>query len=138
MKKVAGTLRLDLAQYREMAAFAQFGSELDAATQAQLARGSRLTELLKQPQYEPQEVHRQILSIFLGTEGYLDEVPLEDIETVNSDFLAFMEASHSQVVNDLKEKPELTDEIREALTSAINEFVKTIKKEESAPTETSS
>ena len=138
MKKVAGTLRLDLAPYREMAAFAQFGSELDAATQAQLARGSRLTELLKQPQYEPQEVHRQILSIFLGTEGYLDEVPLEDIETVNSDFLAFMEASHSQVVNDLKEKPELTDEIREALTSAINEFVKTIKKEESAPTETSS
>ena len=78
------------------------------------------------------------MSIFLGTEGYLDEVPLEDIETVNSDFLAFMEASHSQVVNDLKEKPELTDEIREALTSAINEFVKTIKKEESAPTETSS
>ncbi len=138
MKKVAGTLRLDLAQYREMAAFAQFGSELDAATQAQLARGSRLTELLKQPQYQPQEVHRQIISIFLGTEGYLDEVPLEDIETVNNDFLAFMEASHSQVVNDLKEKPELTDEIRESLKSAIDEFIKTIKKEENTPAETSS
>ena len=138
MKKVAGTLRLDLAQYREMAAFAQFGSELDAATQAQLARGSRLTELLKQPQYQPQEVHRQIMSIFLGTEGYLDEVPLEDIETVNNDFLAFMDAGHSQVVNDLKEKPELTDEIREALKSAIDEFIKTIKKEESTPAETSS
>lgn len=138
MKKVAGTLRLDLAQYREMAAFAQFGSELDAATQAQLARGSRLTELLKQPQYQPQEVHRQIMSIFLGTEGYLDEVPLEDIETVNNDFLTFMETSHSQVVNNLKEKPELTDEIREALTSAIDEFIKTIKKEESSPAETSS
>ena len=138
MKKVAGTLRLDLAQYREMAAFAQFGSELDAATQAQLARGSRLTELLKQPQYQPQEVHRQIMSIFLGTEGYLDEVPLEDIETVNNDFLAFMDAGHSQVVNDLKEKPELTDQIREALKSAIDEFIKTIKKEESTPAETSS
>lgn len=138
MKKVAGTLRLDLAQYREMAAFAQFGSELDAATQAQLARGSRLTELLKQPQYQPQEVHRQIMSIFLGTEGYLDEVPLEDIETVNNDFLIFMETSHSQVVNNLKEKPELTDEIREALKSAIDEFFKTIKKEESSPAETSS
>ncbi|MED5578998.1 MAG: F0F1 ATP synthase subunit alpha [Nitrospinota bacterium] len=138
MKKVAGTLRLDLAQYREMAAFSQFGSELDATTQAQLARGSRLTELLKQPQYEPQEVHRQIISIFLGTEGYLDEIPLEDIQTVNNDFLTFMETSHSKVVNDLKEQPELTDEIREALKSAIKEFVKTIKKEESAPVETSS
>ena len=121
-----------------MAAFAQFGSELDAATQAQLARGSRLTELLKQPQYQPQEVHRQIMSIFLGTEGYLDEVPLKDIETVNNDFLIFMETSHSQVVNNLKEKPELTDEIREALKSAIDEFFKTIKKEESSPAETSS
>ena len=138
MKKVAGTLRLDLAQYREMAAFSQFGSELDATTQAQLARGSRLTELLKQPQYEPQEVHRQIISIFLGTEGYLDEIPLEDIQTVNNDFLTFMETSHSKVVNDLKEQPELTDEIREALKSAIKEFVKTIKKEENAPVETSS
>ena len=78
------------------------------------------------------------MSIFLGTEGYLDEVPLEDIETVNNDFLAFMDASHSQVVNDLKEKPELTDEIREALKSAIDEFIKTIKKEESTPAETSS
>ena len=138
MKKVAGTLRLDLAQYREMAAFSQFGSELDATTQAQLARGSRLTELLKQPQYEPQEVHRQIISIFLGTEGYLDEIPLEDIQTVNNDFLTFMETSHSKVVNDLKEQPELTDEIREALKSAIKEFIKTIKKEESATVETSS
>ena len=93
MKKVAGTLRLDLAQYREMAAFAQFGSELDAATQAQLARGSRLTELLKQPQYAPEIVHRQTMSIFLGTQGYLDSVDINDIQKVNNDFLTYMETS---------------------------------------------
>ena len=127
MKKVAGTLRLDLAQYREMAAFAQFGSELDAATQAQLARGSRLTELLKQPQYAPEIVHRQILSIFLGTQGYLDRVDINDIQKVNNDFLTYMETSHSQLVNDLAEKRELTDEITEGLRTACEEFVKTLQ-----------
>ena len=127
MKKVAGTLRLDLAQYREMAAFAQFGSELDAATQAQLARGSRLTELLKQPQYAPEIVHRQILSIFLGTQGYLDSVDTNDIQQVNNDFLTYMETSHSQLVSDLAEKRELTDEITEGLRTACEEFVKTLK-----------
>ena len=127
MKKVAGTLRLDLAQYREMAAFAQFGSELDAATQAQLARGSRLTELLKQPQYAPEIVHRQILSIFLGTQGYLDSVDTNDIQQVNNDFLTYMETSHSQLVSDLAEKRELTDEITEGLRTACEEFVKTLQ-----------
>ncbi|MCY3823890.1 MAG: F0F1 ATP synthase subunit alpha [Nitrospinae bacterium] len=127
MKKVAGTLRLDLAQYREMAAFAQFGSELDAATQAQLARGSRLTELLKQPQYAPEIVHRQIMSIFLGTQGYLDKVDVDDIQKVNNDFLTYMETSHSQLVSDLAEKRELTDEITEGLQAACEEFVKTLQ-----------
>ena len=127
MKKVAGTLRLDLAQYREMAAFAQFGSELDAATQAQLARGSRLTELLKQPQYAPEIVHRQIMSIFLGTQGYLDKVDVDDIQKVNNDFLTYMETSHSQLVSDLAEKRELTDEITKGLQAACEEFVKTLK-----------
>ena len=127
MKKVAGTLRLDLAQYREMAAFAQFGSELDAATQAQLARGSRLTELLKQPQYAPEIVHRQIMSIFLGTQGYLDSVDIDDIQKVNNDFLTYMETSHSQLVNDVAEKRELTDEITEGLRAACEEFVKTLQ-----------
>ena len=127
MKKVAGTLRLDLAQYREMAAFAQFGSELDAATQAQLARGSRLTELLKQPQYAPEIVHRQTMSIFLGTQGYLDNVDIDDIEKVNNDFLTYMETSHSQLVNDLIEKCELTDEITEGLRTACEEFMKTLQ-----------
>jgi len=127
MKKVAGTLRLDLAQYREMAAFAQFGSELDAATQAQLSRGSRLTELLKQPQYAPEIVHRQIMSIFLGTQGYLDNVDINDIEKVNNDFLTYMETSHSQLVSDLAEKRELTDEITEGLRTACEDFVKTLQ-----------
>ena len=130
MKKVAGTLRLDLAQYREMAAFAQFGSELDAATQAQLARGSRLTELLKQPQYAPEVVHRQIMSIFLGTQGYLDKVDINEIEKVNNDFLTYMETSHAQLVSDLAEKRELTDEITEGLRSACKEFMKTLKSAE--------
>ena len=127
MKTVAGTLRLDLAQYREMAAFAQFGSELDAATQAQLARGSRLTELLKQPQYAPEIVHRQIMSIFLGTQGYMDSVDIDDIQKVNNDFLTYMETSHSQLVSDLAEKRELTDEITEGLRAACEEFMKTLQ-----------
>ncbi len=135
MKKVAGTLRLDLAQYREMAAFAQFGSELDAATQAQLNRGSRLTELLKQPQYAPVPVHRQIMAIFLGTQGYLDDVPLEDVLKVEADFLTFMESAHQQLVADLMEKRELTDDISGRLKAASEEFKKSIKAK--APAESS-
>ncbi len=130
MKKVAGTLRLDLAQYREMAAFAQFGSELDAATRAQLKRGSRLTELLKQPQYQPVPVHRQVMAIFLGTSGGLDGVELSEIQKTEADFLTFMESSHAQLVNELVEKKELTADITEKLTAAVEEFKKTLAKTE--------
>ncbi|MBI3127652.1 MAG: F0F1 ATP synthase subunit alpha [Candidatus Tectomicrobia bacterium] len=131
MKKVAGTLRLDLAQYREMAAFAQFGSELDAATQAQLNRGARLTELLKQPQFKPVPVHKQVMSIFLGTQGFLDQVAIDQIQKVEADFQVFMESRHPQVVRDISDKRELTEDITKRLRAACEEFSKTIK--EKAP-----
>ena len=130
MKKVAGTLRLDLAQFREMAAFAQFGSELDAATQAQLNRGQRLTEILKQPQYAPVAVHKQIMSIFLGTQGYLDKIPVEKVAQVDADFQTFVESRHSQLGKTLAEKKELTDDLTAKLKAAIKEFLKTIKDKE--------
>ena len=122
MKKVAGTLRLDLAQYREMAAFAQFGSELDAATQAQLSRGARLTELLKQSQYEPFPVQKQIMSIYLGTSGGLDGIEIPDIQKAEADFHVFMETRHPQIGVDLADKKELTDDIVQRLDAAIEEF----------------
>jgi len=124
MKKVAGTLRLDLAQYREMAAFAQFGSELDAATQAQLSRGARLTELLKQSQYEPFPVQKQIMSIYLGTSGGLDGIEIPDIQKAEADFHVFMETRHPQIGVDLADKKELTDDIVQRLDAAIEEFKK--------------
>jgi F-type H+-transporting ATPase subunit alpha len=125
MKKVAGTLRLDLAQYREMAAFAQFGSELDAATQAQLSRGARLTELLKQSQYEPFPVQKQIMSIYLGTSGGLDGIEIPDIQKAEADFHVFMETRHPQIGVDLADKKELTNDIVQRLDAAIEEFKKT-------------
>jgi len=137
MKKVAGTLRLDLAQYREMAAFAQFGSELDATTQAQLSRGARLTELLKQPQYEPVPVHKQIMSIYLGTKGGLDDVEISGVQKAEAEFQIFMETRHPQVGADLSDKKELTDDIVERLDAAIEEFKKTIATSKAAPAATS-
>jgi F-type H+-transporting ATPase subunit alpha len=125
MKKVAGTLRLDLAQYREMAAFAQFGSELDAATQAQLSRGARLTELLKQSQYEPFPVQKQIMSIYLGTSGGLDGIEIPGIQKAEADFHVFMETRHPQIGVDLADKKELTNDIVQRLDAAIEEFKKT-------------
>ncbi len=92
MRQVAGTLRLDLAQYRELAAFAQFGSELDKATQAQLARGQRLTQVLKQDQFVPLPVEKQVLVIFAGTNGYLDDVDILDVERFQQELLAFADA----------------------------------------------
>src|SRR5205823_682835 len=111
MKQVAGTLRLDLAQYRELAAFAQFGSDLDKATQAQLARGQRLTEILKQPQYKPMPVEQQVLIIWAATSGYLDDVPVDQCRRFEADLLNFVENSHPGLLNALREKKALTDEI---------------------------
>lgn len=122
MKSVAGTLRLDLAQYRELAAFAQFASDLDKATKAQLDRGQRLTEVLKQGQYVPLPVEKQVMAIYLGTKGYLDDVAVKDITRLESEFLDFMDANHPEIGNSIRTEKKITDENEVALKAAIVEF----------------
>jgi F-type H+-transporting ATPase subunit alpha len=120
MRQIAGKLRLDLAQYRELAAFAQFGSDLDRATQLQLARGQRMVELLKQGQYRPQVVERQIAIIFAGTQGLLDDMPVDQIREFEEFLFGFLDRKHAQMLADIASKKELTDELRSVLTAAIN------------------
>jgi F-type H+-transporting ATPase subunit alpha len=120
MRQIAGKLRLDLAQYRELAAFAQFGSDLDRATQLQLARGQRMVELLKQGQYSPQSVERQIAIIFAGTQGLLDDMPVDQIREFETFLFGFLDRKHAQVLGDIANKKELTDDLRAALAAAIN------------------
>ncbi|MGB8507447.1 MAG: F0F1 ATP synthase subunit alpha [Pyrinomonadaceae bacterium] len=122
MKQVAGTLRIDLAQFRELQAFAQFGSDLDRQTQAQLSRGQRLVEVLKQPQYQPMDVANQVLIIWAATNGHLDDIPVDQVRRFEADFLRFMENSHPGVLNNLREKKSITDEIKTDLVQAINDF----------------
>jgi F-type H+-transporting ATPase subunit alpha len=122
MRQVAGTLRLDLAQYRELAAFAQFGSELDKATQAQLARGQRLTQLLKQDQFSPLSVEKQVLVIFAGTNGYLDDIDVSEVERFQRDLLAFADAHGGALLNQIATKKAIDDEIRERLKKILSEF----------------
>ncbi|WP_447978795.1 F0F1 ATP synthase subunit alpha [Candidatus Nitrospira bockiana] len=122
MKQVAGTLRLDLAQYREMAAFAQFGSELDKATQAQLSRGVRMVELLKQGQYKPMAVADQVLSIFAGTNGFLDDVPVDKIRQFEDDLLHYVAQHHPQVKKDLVAKSKIDDAFAAELKQIITTF----------------
>ncbi len=122
MKQVAGTLRLDLAQFRELAAFAQFASDLDKATKAQLDRGQRLTEILKQGQYSPLSVEKQVMAIYLGTKGYLDDVAVKDVTRCEREFLDFMEANHPEIGADILNTKKITDENEEALKKAIAEF----------------
>src|SRR6186713_1908620 len=109
MRQVAGSLRLDLAQYRELAAFAQFGSDLDKATQAQLTRGARLVELLKQPQYQPLSVGQQVAIIYAGINGYLDTVPISDVRAFETELYAFLESRHPQILATIAEKKILDD-----------------------------
>jgi len=125
MKQVAGQLRLDLAQYRELEAFAKFGSDLDKTTQAQLKRGQSMMELLKQNQYEPMSVEKQVVSLFLGVQGYLDDLPTEHIRKFEADFLKFMDSEGKDVLESIKNKKELTDETLKALTKLIEEFKST-------------
>ena len=129
MKQVAGTLRLDLAQFRELAAFAQFASDLDKATKAQLDRGQRLTEVLKQGQYSPLSVEKQVMAIYLGTKGYLDDVAVKDVTRCEKEFLDFMEANHPEVGGDIIKTKKITDENEEALKKAIAEFKETFVSE---------
>jgi F-type H+-transporting ATPase subunit alpha len=122
MKAVAGTLRLDLAQYRELAAFAQFGSDLDKATQAQLARGQRLTEILKQPQYQPVDVEKQVLIIWAASNGFLDDVPVDQARRFESDLVRFMENAQPGLLQRIREKKALTDDIKTDLKQALTDF----------------
>ncbi len=132
MKQVAGRLRLDLAQYRELAAFAQFGSDLDRATQRQLARGERLTELLKQPQYVPLGVEMQIIGIFAGTNGMLDDLDVSDIDEFESGLYQFLETAKASLIQELGEKRQLDDELSAKLKEAIEEYKARFKEEKEA------
>ncbi len=122
MKQVAGSLRLDLAQYREMAAFAQFGSDLDAATQRMLARGTRLVEILKQGQYQPLPVERQILILYAGTNGFVDQLPESALKKYEQELFRFIDTRHPDIFADLLTKRELSDELKERINTALKEF----------------
>ena len=121
MRQVAGRLRLDLAQYRELAAFAQFGSELDKATQAQLARGQRMVEILKQGQFVPLPVEKQVVIIYAGTQGLLDDLPIEAIRPFEEFLFPFVERRYTPIYNEIREKRELSDALRQTLGKAITE-----------------
>jgi F-type H+/Na+-transporting ATPase subunit alpha len=122
MKKVAGGLKLSLSQYRDLEAFASFSSDLDPASRAQLDRGARLVELLKQPQYSPYPVERQVVSVWAGTEGYLDDVPVEDVRRFETEFLDDIQISHAGIYDAIRETGELSDDTAVALKDAIIEF----------------
>lgn len=124
MKEVAGSLRLDLSQYRELEAFAAFASDLDAASKAQLDRGVRLVELLKQAQYSPMAVEDQVVAIFLGTQGHLDSVPAEDVSRFEAELLEHVKASHADILTGIKESKKLSEEAEEKLVTVINDFKK--------------
>ena len=127
MKKIAGTLRLELAQYRELEAFAKFGSDLDKATLQQLRRGERLVEILKQKQYVPMAVEKQIAIIYTATNGYLDELPVEKLEEYEADFLLELDNMHKDLLKDIADKKELTDNIKDRLDKVIKEFTERFK-----------
>jgi len=129
MKKVAGSLRLDLAQYRELAAFAQFGSDLDEATRRQLTRGERMVELLKQNQYVPMKVEEQVIAIWAGTNGFLDSLPVSAVHKFEVEFIAFMNKEYADVGHEIKTKGQMTDEIAAKLKEACTKFKETFKAE---------
>ncbi len=126
MKQVAGTLRLDLAQYREMAAFAQFGSELDKATQAQLSRGARMVELLKQEQYKPMPVADQVLSIFAGVNGFVDDVPVNNVREFEEGLLAYVKDRHPQLRDDVVAKKKIDEEFGARLKQVMSDYKRTL------------
>jgi F-type H+-transporting ATPase subunit alpha len=122
MKKVAGSLRLNLAQFRELEAFAAFGSDLDSASKAQLARGTRLVELLKQPQYQPQAMEREVVSVWSGTSGQLDDVPVEDIRRFDAEFLDYIQSEQPGILETIRQTSDLSDDTITTLTTSINAF----------------
>ncbi|HYA43706.1 MAG TPA: F0F1 ATP synthase subunit alpha [Syntrophobacteraceae bacterium] len=122
MKQVAGRLRLELAQYRELEAFAKFGSDLDKATQAQLNRGVRLVELLKQPQYQPMPAEKEVMSLYSGTRGFLDPIPVEKVGQYEQQMLAFIERKYPEILAEIKEKNIISDSLDAKMAAALNEF----------------
>ena len=122
MKQVAGTLRLELAQFRELEAFVQFASELDKATQKQIARGQRMVELLKQPPNKPVPVEKQIAIIYAGVNGYLDDIPVDAVQKFEQEFYVFLDNEHPEVLELIRTEKKLTDEIKAKLDNAIKEF----------------
>ncbi len=125
MKQVAGTMRLDLAQYRELAAFSQFGSDLDKATQARIARGNRTVEILKQPQYSPMSVEEQVVSIFAVTRGFLDEIPVDSVSNFEAGLHRFLHEKHQDIYDTLHKERAFSEQTIKALTDAIEEYKKT-------------
>jgi F-type H+-transporting ATPase subunit alpha len=124
MKQVAGSIKLELAQYREMAAFAQFGSDLDAATQRLLNRGARLTELLKQPQFTPYPIEEQVAAIYTGVKGYLDKLAVNNVRRFESEFLRLMRGKHKDVLDAIREQKQLTPDIEGKLKTILDELIK--------------
>jgi F-type H+-transporting ATPase subunit alpha len=124
MKQVAGSIKLELAQYREMAAFAQFGSDLDAATQRLLNRGARLTELLKQPQFSPMPIEEQVVSLYAGMRGYLDKLAVADVRRFETEALRMMRAKHKDVLDAIRTQKQLTPELEDKVKGALDEFAR--------------
>ncbi len=124
MKEVAGSLRLDLSQYRELEAFAAFASDLDEVSKAQLERGARLVELLKQPQYSPMAVEDQVVAIWLGTRGHLDSVPVADVTRFEGEFIEHVKAARPEILRDIRESQKLSEENEAALVAVVADFKK--------------
>jgi F-type H+-transporting ATPase subunit alpha len=124
MKQVAGSIKLELAQYREMAAFAQFGSDLDAATQRLLNRGARLTELLKQPQFSPMPVEEEVVAIYCGVKGYLDKLPVSSVQRFEAEFLRLMRGKHKDVLDAIRTTKQLASDLEAKLKGILDEFSK--------------
>jgi F-type H+/Na+-transporting ATPase subunit alpha len=133
MRKVAGTLRIDLAQFRALEAFALFASDLDKASRDQLDRGNRMVELLKQGQYEPMPIDRQVVSIWAGTSGYLDDVQVGDVRRFEAEFLEHVEANHPGILEHIREKGDLPDDVEQQLTDAVKQFRRRFRPSEGAP-----
>jgi F-type H+-transporting ATPase subunit alpha len=129
MKQVAGRLRLDLAQYRELEAFAKFGSDLDKATQQQLRRGERLVEILKQDQYVQISFEKQVVIIFAATKGYLDSIEVENIKRFEKEYVEYLEVKHPELLPKLAERKEIVEEIEKEIVSALESFLKGFKQE---------
>ena len=122
MKKIAAPIRVELAQYRELAAFSQFGSELDADTKERLAQGERIREMLKQPQYAPMPVERQIVIIYAATKKYLLDIPVEDIQRFEKELFDFIDTKYPEIFQKIREEKKLSDELEEMMVKAITEF----------------